>query len=132
MFSNKIFFLSNIFLLCLSLALTAPTAPGGTRRGQCEGPAYNYVLSVPSREDCAEICNCDSECGQYSYHHADEAGPHHNHCYLYTSCPTLRYNSQDSHWLTGDKSSSPTCSSASLTNPLLGGFQHISTFHRST
>lgn len=117
-------------IILMNGTLSAPLTAGGqpeTQRGQCEGSAYNYILSVPSFQDCVQKCECDQGCRHYSYHHSEESGPHHNHCYLYSgSCDRLRYNTPDSHWLSGPKPSSPSCPpSQSLTNPVVGGMQTL-------
>ena len=109
------------FLLSLlSLGSSAPATPttstsrGPPRcqpvHGQCEDLAINFIREVADLEECREKCSIQEGCQFYSYH--SSTGTHHRHCYLYTSCNTLRYSQAGSHWVTGSSKYHSDCFTA--------------------
>ena len=112
-----------ILFLAPLLAGAAPAiSTSSVRRGQCDGVAYNYLRSVASAAACQQLCDCDTECGHWSYHEAEHS-PHHAHCYLYTaaSCDGLRYRGKESHWTSG--SALASCPHPQIITPITAFFR---------
>ena len=69
------------------------------------GQAVNYLVSVPSFQECHSACASDQRCCHYSYHRSHEGHPDHTHCFLYSSgeCDinSLMFSDPHSHWRTG-------------------------------
>ena len=113
------FSFSLLFTL-LSSTNGAPTASSIKWQGQCDDIAINYIREVNDLEDCKLNCDNQLACHFYSYHgwSGTETEAHHRHCYLYTSCHSLRFISQESQWVSGT-------SRYHLTPPLIVGIHNL-------
>ena len=117
--SSDIKTMSAILLLSLLLGLasSAPTRTGPPPRcehihGQCEDLAINFIRQVETLQDCRRECASHHSCRYYSYHSSTGSGAHDSHCYLYTSCTSLRHTEDHSSWVSGSSQYHDDCYTA--------------------
>ena len=98
----------NIFLSCIILvgASFFSSSTNSPRSGRCRGSAVNYLISVPSIQNCLDACNYDERCCHYSHHRSHASHPDHHNCFLFSAeeCDVtdLMYSAHG-HWVTGDR-----------------------------
>ena len=101
-----------LLTIVLGLSSSAPSPRCHRQHGQCDGEAINFIREMASLEDCKGRCDNQSGCHFYSYHGSSGGEAHHRHCYLYSSCDSLRLPGQNSHWVSGSTEYHSECFSA--------------------
>ena len=98
-----------LFLLSILLngATSFPSSTTTQKIGRCSGRAVNYLISIPSLQECVEACDNDERCCHYSHHKSEASLPYHNHCLLFSAeqchVSDLIYSGARSHWVSGSR-----------------------------
>ena len=97
--------------LLTSLISCSPLSTGNRcqpSHGQCTDLAMDFIREVASLKECRGRCADREGCQYYGYNKRQD-GPHSSHCYLYSSCSSLRTST---NWVTGTMETHPQCHSS--------------------